>query len=71
MPAAIPEQPRPESSLAAPSSDRGDHQIEPPIEHRDVTTFMALLGDIRSDVQTIRALLEEDDGEEEHPEADS
>ena len=36
-----------------------------PIEHRDVTTIMALLGDIRDDVQAIRAQLEEDDGEEE------
>jgi hypothetical protein len=32
---------------------------------------MALLGDIRLDVQTIRALLEDDDGEEEDREADS
>jgi hypothetical protein len=32
---------------------------------------MALLGDIRLDVQTIRVLLEDDDGEEEDREADS
>jgi hypothetical protein len=44
--------------------------LEPPIDHRDVTTIMALLGDIRLDVQTIRVLLEDDDGEEEDSEAD-
>ncbi|MCC6222550.1 MAG: hypothetical protein IT201_03555 [Thermoleophilia bacterium] len=45
--------------------------MEPPIDHRDVTTIMALLGDIRDDVHAIRAQLEEDDGEEEEdPEAD-
>ena len=44
--------------------------MEPPIEHRDVTTIMALLGDIQRDVARIRRLLEEDDGEEEAPEDD-
>jgi hypothetical protein len=45
--------------------------IEPPIEHRDVTTIMALLGDIKGDVREIRMLLEDDNGEEEEaPEAD-
>jgi hypothetical protein len=44
--------------------------LEPPIDHRDVTIIMALLGDIRLDVQTIRVLLEDDDGEEEDSEAD-
>jgi hypothetical protein len=45
--------------------------MEPPISHRDVTTVMALLGDIKVDVRAIRELLEEeDDGEEEVPEAD-
>lgn len=39
--------------------------MEPPIEHRDVTTIMALLGNIQSDVHAILNLLEEDDGEEE------
>ena len=39
--------------------------IELPIEHGDVTTIMALLGDIKVDVRAIRSLLEEDDGEEE------
>jgi hypothetical protein len=45
--------------------------IEPPIEHRDVTTIMTLLSYIREDVRQIRRLLEEDDGEEEAPEADA
>ena len=45
-------------------------RMELPIEHRDVTTIMALLGDIRGDVHAIRRILEEDDGEEEeNPEA--
>jgi hypothetical protein len=39
--------------------------MELPIAHRDVTTIMALLGDIRADVHAIRSVLEEDDGEEE------
>jgi hypothetical protein len=47
--------------------------VEPPIGHQDVTTIMRLLGDIQSDVRTIRILLEEDDGEaeEEAPEDDA
>jgi hypothetical protein len=45
--------------------------VEPPISHRDATTIMALLGDIKSDVRRIRLLLEEDDGEEETPEDDA
>jgi len=45
-------------------------EVEPPISHNDVTTIMALLGDIKEDVRGIRNLLEEDDGEE-LPEADS
>jgi hypothetical protein len=46
--------------------------MEPLLDHRDVTTIMALLGDIRGDVRAIRVLLEEDDGEEEEdPEAHS
>ena len=45
--------------------------MEPPISHRDVTTVMALLGDIKVDVRAIRDLLEEeDDGKEEAPESD-
>jgi hypothetical protein len=39
--------------------------MEAPIEHRDVTTIMALLGDIKHDVRRIRALLENENGEEE------
>ena len=38
--------------------------MEPPIEHRDVTTIMALLGNIDENVAAIRSLLEDDDGEE-------
>jgi hypothetical protein len=45
--------------------------MEPPIGHSDVTTIMRLLGDIQVDVREIRALLEDEDGEEEAPEADS
>jgi hypothetical protein len=63
--------PRPESSLAGNGYDRDDDVIEPPIEHRDVTTIMALLGDIKEDVRAIRAVLEDDDGEEEASEADT
>ncbi|MGH3011038.1 MAG: hypothetical protein ACRDLZ_03260 [Gaiellaceae bacterium] len=39
--------------------------MELPIDHREVTTIMGLLGDIQSDVHAILKLLEEDDGEEE------
>jgi phage host-nuclease inhibitor protein Gam len=39
--------------------------VERPIEHRDVTTIMALLGDIKNDVRRIRTLLEDENGEEE------
>lgn len=46
--------------------------LEPPIEHRDVTTIMRLLGDIQNDVARIRWLLEDQDGqEEEAPEDDA
>ena len=45
--------------------------MESPIEHRDVTTIMRLLGDIQIDVRRIRNVLEEDDGEEEAPEDDA
>jgi hypothetical protein len=44
--------------------------MEPLIDHREVTTIMALLGNMQSDVRVIRTLLEEDDGEEEAPEDD-
>lgn len=39
--------------------------MEPLISHGDVTTIMGFLADIKRDVQRIRILLEEDDGEEE------
>jgi hypothetical protein len=42
--------------------------VEPPIEHRDVTTIMGLLGDIQGDVRRIRNLLEDENGEEEKEE---
>jgi hypothetical protein len=45
--------------------------VEPPIEHRDVTTIMGLLGDIQADVRRIRNLLEDDDEQEEAPEDDA
>jgi hypothetical protein len=46
--------------------------MEPPIEHQDVTTIMALISDIQADVRRIRNLMEDDDGEEEEvPEDDS
>jgi hypothetical protein len=50
-----------------------DSEVEPLISHRDVTTIMAMLDDIRRDVHAIRDLLEEDDGQEEEgdSEADS
>jgi hypothetical protein len=44
---------------------------EPPISHRDVSTIMGLIGDIRFDVAVIRRLLEDEDGEEEADEADA
>jgi hypothetical protein len=42
--------------------------VEAPIEHRDVTTIMVLIGDIQADVRRIRLLLEDEDGEEEEEE---
>jgi hypothetical protein len=45
--------------------------VEPPIEHRDVTTIMGLLGDIDENVRAIRTLLEDEDGEEESSEDDA
>lgn len=38
--------------------------MEPQIEHRDVTTIMAPLGNIDENVAAIRSLVEDDDGEE-------
>jgi hypothetical protein len=42
--------------------------MELPFESQDVTTVMAMIGDIRHDVQEIRRLLEGENGEEEVPE---
>jgi hypothetical protein len=39
--------------------------MEPPIDHRDVTTIMRLLGDVHEEVVTIRQLLEDEYGQEE------
>lgn len=39
--------------------------MESPVSHRDVTTIMALLGDIKTDVRRIRILLEDENGDEE------
>jgi hypothetical protein len=39
--------------------------VELPFDQRDVTTIMAMLGDLRHDVRGIRRLLEDEDGEEE------
>jgi len=39
--------------------------MDPVISHADVTTIMRLIGDIHRDVERIRVLLEENDGEEE------
>jgi len=44
--------------------------IEPPIEHRDVTTSMRLLADVQVDVRRIRNLLENESGEEEEASED-
>jgi hypothetical protein len=41
------------------------------IDDSDVTTIMAMLGDIREDVNSIKRLLEDDDGEEEASEDDA
>jgi phage host-nuclease inhibitor protein Gam len=48
-----------------------DVAVEAPISHRDVTTIMALLGDIRHEVIRIRRALEEENGEEEAAEDDA
>lgn len=45
--------------------------MEQPIAtHRDVTTVMELLADIRDEARSIRQLLEDEDGEEETEEDD-
>jgi hypothetical protein len=45
--------------------------VDPLISHQDVTTIMALLGDIKANVVRIRRVLEEANGEEEASEDDS
>ena len=45
-------------------------RMEPAISHRDVTTVMSLLVDVRDELRTIRTLLEDAD-EEEGPEAEA
>jgi hypothetical protein len=63
---------RPERTLVARPHARDDRYIEPLINHRDVTTIMALVADIQRDVRRIRNLLEDDNGEEEEvPEDDA
>ena len=52
-------------TLAEPGWRRKDGRVEPPIEHRDVTTIMRMVGDIQEDVKGIRTLLEDENGEEE------
>jgi hypothetical protein len=52
------------------SSPPPSEAMELPITHRDVTTVMALLGDIQEDVERIRRWLEDDDGEEKASEDD-
>jgi len=42
--------------------------MELPFDSQDVTTLMAMIGDIRHDIHRIKVLLEEEDGEEEAPE---
>jgi hypothetical protein len=39
--------------------------VDQPISHRDITTIMGFLGDIRVDVAVIRRLMEDENGEEE------
>jgi hypothetical protein len=43
--------------------------VETPISHRDVTTIMELIVDIRDDVREIRKQLEDDNGEDEEADA--
>jgi hypothetical protein len=39
--------------------------VDPPIDHRDVTTIMRLLADIHDELVRIRRILEDENGEEE------
>jgi hypothetical protein len=45
--------------------------VERLISHRDVTTIMEMLGDIRTDIAAIRSVLEEDNGEEEEGDSEA
>ena len=47
-----------------------DAAIESPIEHRDVTTIMGLLGNMEHDIARIRKLLEDELGEEEEEDSE-
>jgi hypothetical protein len=57
-----------EATIARPLTRGEDPGVEPPIEHRDVTTIMSMIGHIQADVRRIRVLLEDEDGEEEEEE---
>ena len=61
----------PKQRLALTGRQHDDGSIEELISHRDVTTIMRLLGEIRTELSRIRWLLEDDDGEEEAHEDDS
>jgi hypothetical protein len=39
--------------------------VDAPIDHRDVTTIMGLLGDVKADVRRIRLFRKNEDAEEE------
>jgi hypothetical protein len=55
----------------APRLWHADGAMEDPVAtHEDVTTIMALLGDIYDETKRIRWLLEDDDGEQEAEEDD-
>jgi hypothetical protein len=51
--------------LSEEVSTGDDLTIEAPIEHRDVTTIMGLLGDMQHDIRRVRELLEGELGEQE------
>jgi hypothetical protein len=52
--------------LAARRLDRDDRScVDAPIDHRDVTTIMGLLGDVKADVRRIRLFRKNEDAEEE------
>jgi hypothetical protein len=61
----------PSGHLADWQSRGDDGVIEPPIEHRDVTTIVEMLADIRDHVSAIHRLMEDENGEEEADETDA